>query len=133
MKLYDKRDDFNFPIANFPFICSNIPAAPACRVYIDVPELVVSFRIFFFSRRTNFLIYYINKFTVHNLPIVSGFFSKLITRFVTRLTRQVLLVEQELITLPEHLSSPPIFSGVRVTRSLDLYISFVDRCLSLLI
>ena len=28
-KLYDKRDDFNFPILNFPFVCSNIPAAPA--------------------------------------------------------------------------------------------------------
>ena len=28
-KLYDKRDDFNFPIVNLPFICSNIPAAPA--------------------------------------------------------------------------------------------------------
>jgi hypothetical protein len=28
-KLYDKRDDFNLPILNFPFICSNIPAAPA--------------------------------------------------------------------------------------------------------
>jgi hypothetical protein len=25
-QLYDKRDDFNFPIVNFPFICSNIPA-----------------------------------------------------------------------------------------------------------
>jgi hypothetical protein len=22
-KLYDKRDDFNFPIVNFPFICSS--------------------------------------------------------------------------------------------------------------
>ena len=32
-KLYDKRDDFNFPIVNFPFICSNIPAAPAHEVY----------------------------------------------------------------------------------------------------
>ena len=28
-KLYDKRDDFNFPIVNFPFICRYIPAAPA--------------------------------------------------------------------------------------------------------
>ena len=28
-KLYDKRVDFNFPIVNFPFICSNIPTAPA--------------------------------------------------------------------------------------------------------
>jgi hypothetical protein len=34
-KLYDKKDDFNFPIVNFPFICSNIPAAPAYGVYIS--------------------------------------------------------------------------------------------------
>ena len=34
-KLYDKRDDFNFPIVNFPFICSTIPAAPAYEVYIS--------------------------------------------------------------------------------------------------
>jgi len=32
-KLDDKRDDFNFPIVNFPFICSNIPAAPAYGEY----------------------------------------------------------------------------------------------------
>jgi hypothetical protein len=34
-QLYDKRDDFNILIVNFPFICSNIPAAPACEVYIS--------------------------------------------------------------------------------------------------
>jgi hypothetical protein len=34
-KLYDKRDDFNFLIVNFPFICSNIPATPAYVVYIS--------------------------------------------------------------------------------------------------
>ena len=56
--------------------------------------------------------------------------SWLITRFVTRLTRRVSLVEQELLTLQEHLSSPPVFSGVRVTRSLVLCVCFVDRCLS---
>jgi hypothetical protein len=50
--------------------------------------------------------------------------SWLITGFVTRLTRRVPLVEQELITLP-------VFSGVRVTRSLTLYICFVFRCLSI--
>ena len=54
----------------------------------------------------------------------------LITRFVTRLIRWVPLVEQKLFTLPEHLSSPPVFSGVRVTRSLVLYACFVDHCLS---
>ena len=30
----------------------------------------------------------------------------------------------------EHLSSPPIFSGVDITRSLILCVCFVDRCLS---
>jgi hypothetical protein len=52
-----------------------------------------------------------------------------ISGFVTRLTRRVPLVEQELLTLPEYLSSPPVFSGVRVTRSLVLCVCFVDRCL----
>jgi hypothetical protein len=56
--------------------------------------------------------------------------SWLITGFVARITRRVTLVEQELLTFPEHLSSPPVFSGVRVTRSLVLYVCFVDRCLS---
>ena len=35
MTLYDKRDDFKFPIVNSPFICSNIPAASAYGVYIS--------------------------------------------------------------------------------------------------
>ena len=39
-------------------------------------------------------------------------------------------MEQELSTFLEHLNSPPVFSGVRVTRSLVLYVCFVDRCLS---
>ena len=33
--IYRKGDDFKFPIVNFPFICSNIPAAPAYGVYIS--------------------------------------------------------------------------------------------------
>jgi hypothetical protein len=45
---------------------------------------------------------------------------RLIIGFVTRLTRRVPL---------EHLHSPA-FSGIRVTRTLTLYICFVDRCLS---
>ena len=56
--------------------------------------------------------------------------SWLITGFVTRLTRRVPLVERELPTLPEHLSSPLVFSYVHVTRSLALCVCFVDRCLS---
>jgi hypothetical protein len=37
--------------------------------------------------------------------------------FVTRLTPRVSLVEQELLTLREHPSSPPVFTGVRVSVS----------------
>jgi len=33
-KVPKSADDFNFPIVNVPFICSNIPAAPAYEVYI---------------------------------------------------------------------------------------------------
>ena len=57
--------------------------------------------------------------------------SRLITGFVTRLTRRVSLVDQELLTLPEHLSSAPVLSNVRVTRSLVLCVYFVDRFLSI--
>ena len=49
--------------------------------------------------------------------------SLLITGFVTRLTRRVPLLEQELLTLP-------VFSGIRVTRSLVLCVWFIDSCLS---
>ena len=41
--LYDKRDSFNFPIVNFPFICSNIPSAPAYGIaYLSVDMLFQS-------------------------------------------------------------------------------------------
>jgi hypothetical protein len=43
---------------------------------------------------------------------------------------RVLLIEQELPTLPEHLSSSPVLNGVRVTRSLVSCVCFVNRCLS---
>ena len=33
--LYDKRDDFNFHITNFPFRSSNIPSSPAYGVFIS--------------------------------------------------------------------------------------------------
>jgi hypothetical protein len=48
--------------------------------------------------------------------------SWLIIGFVTNLTWQMPLVEQELLTLLEHPSLPSVFSGVRVTRSLVLCI-----------
>ena len=37
-KLYDKRDPFSF---NFPFICGNIPSAPAYGVYVNSSIVMV--------------------------------------------------------------------------------------------
>ena len=50
--------------------------------------------------------------------------SWLIVGFVKRVTRRVPHVEQELLILPEHISSPLTFSGVRVAWSLVLCIMF---------
>jgi hypothetical protein len=33
--LYEKRDDLNFAINNFPFLISNVPFSPAYGVYIS--------------------------------------------------------------------------------------------------
>ena len=55
---------------------------------------------------------------------LSDLHSWLITGFVSRVTRWMPLVEQELLILPDHPSSPQVFSGVRVTRSLVLYVMF---------
>jgi len=53
-----------------------------------------------------------------------------ITWFTTRVTRRVPLVDQELLTLSEYLSSPPGFGGVRVARSLVFWVSllFIAGC-----
>ena len=34
-KIYDKRDDFNFEIVNFPFLDGDVPRSPSCDVYIS--------------------------------------------------------------------------------------------------
>ena len=45
-------------------------------------------------------------------------------KYVVSFDRKVLLMEQELLTLPEHLSSPPVFIGVGVNRSLASCVMF---------
>ena len=34
-KIYDKRDDFNFEIVNFPFLDGDVPRSPPYGVYIS--------------------------------------------------------------------------------------------------
>ena len=47
-----------------------------------------------------------------------------ISTFVTRATRRAPHLEQELLILPELLSSPPVFSGVHNARSLVFCVMF---------
>jgi hypothetical protein len=51
-----KRTDFNFPIVNFPFMCSNIPTAPAYRIctfpFIRYPTVCGSYHDIFVLRFT---------------------------------------------------------------------------------
>jgi hypothetical protein len=153
---------------NFPFICSNIPAAPAYEVYISqlirYSRACGSYQDFLdrglllirkllnqgflsvklksslrksYGRHHDLVDRYgisVSQMTMDMLhlsqTLPSPFLIHDITRFVTRLTRRAPLMEQELFTFPEHLSSSPILSGVRVTRSLALCICFVYRCLS---
>jgi hypothetical protein len=152
-RLRTKFYDENFPIVNFPFICSNIPAAPAygvnisqmirysraCGSYQDffdrgllltrkllnqgfhLVKLKSSLRKFYGDHHDLVDRYGISFTNNHGyVPLVvtisrSFPHSRLITGFVTRLTRRLPLVEQELLALPEHLCSPPVFRGVRVT------------------
>ena len=40
-KIYDKRDDFNFEIVNFPFVDGDVPRSPSYGVYISQLKLFV--------------------------------------------------------------------------------------------
>jgi hypothetical protein len=52
-QLYEKRDDFNLSIVNFPYlhVCSNIPASPAYRSLFDMQELLRQTISLLFSSR----------------------------------------------------------------------------------
>ena len=50
-KLYNKREDFNFRIVNFPFVCGNIPTAPTYGVGYNIPVSVVLMYPDFLDRR----------------------------------------------------------------------------------
>ena len=56
-KIYDKRDDFDFDIINFPFLDGDVPRRPSYGVYI--PQLIhfarASSHIADFNNRNKFL------------------------------------------------------------------------------
>ena len=73
----------------------------------------------------------VTEYLCHKWPRICAVFfphSWRINGFVTSVTRQVPLVEQEPLTLPEHLRSPTIYR-THGARSLIFVWCFVDRCL----
>ena len=69
-------------------------------------------------------LWYPQTFLMHNVQDYDSILST-----ITLLTMLNVWVGN-LLTCGQHLSLPPVFSWVRVTRSLVLYVCFVDRCLS---
>ena len=56
-KIYDKRDDFNFEIVNFPFLDGDVPRSPSYGVYISqlIPFARVCSNVDDFNNRNLFL------------------------------------------------------------------------------
>ena len=75
-------------------------------------------------------LYIIMFFRINNITVMLRTFYVCLNGSILQM-RPVPLVEQELPTLPEHMFSPSVFSGVHVARSLFSVCVFVDRCLSL--
>jgi hypothetical protein len=114
-KLYNKREDFNFPIVNFPFICSNIPEAPGYGEYISQ---LIRYSIAcgtyedFLDRRLLLTRKLLNQgFLLIKLKLSLRQFYGRHHDLVGRYGISVSLVEQELLTIPEHLCLPPVFCG----------------------
>ena len=41
-KIYDKRDDFNFEVVNFPFLNGDVPRSPSYGVYFSASSFCKS-------------------------------------------------------------------------------------------
>jgi hypothetical protein len=89
---------------------------------IDLIKSYIFLLIFLLKQHTSMVHYALHRNT-HEIPLVistSRFFPHvwLITEFVTRVAWRVPLMEQKLLTLLDHLSSPLVFSRARVAQSL---------------
>jgi hypothetical protein len=68
----------------------------------------------------------VKKFVVGKNDILNENYTKPLNVYhLTETSRRVSLVEQELLTLPEHMSSPTVFSRVLVTRTLVFFLCSV--------
>jgi hypothetical protein len=110
------RDDINFPIVNFPFIWSNIPAEPAWSIYLLVDMIfqslwhppVYQYRVAFTKEATEPRIprgatddQWSSICSIYRSQILSSFHLSSVITGLTRVTCWVPLVEQEHTTIME--------------------------------
>ena len=153
-KLYHKRDDFNFLIVNFPFICSNIPALPAYEVFISQLirysrpcssyHAVLDIWLQLTRKLLNQGFIVVTLRSLLQIVTVSIMTLLTVTEYLSQITTNMLRIYRKLYpvlssfiayhrvctksntgvtsgagTIPDNLSSsPPVFRGVSVARSL---------------
>ena len=107
-KIYNKRDDFNFEIVNFPFLDGDVPRSPSYGVYISL--------LIRFARVCS----NVNDFNNRNLfstakLLKQGYrynkIRKAFSKFYYRHSELIVKYMIGLITLLQHGISEPIFYG----------------------
>ena len=107
-KIYDKRDDFNFEIVNFPFLDGDVPRSPSYGVYIS--QLIRFARVYsnvdYFNNRNLFLSSKLLKqgYRYHKIR-------KAFSKFYYRHSELIVKYNIGLKTLLQQGISEPIFYG----------------------
>ena len=102
-KIYDKRDDFNFEIVNFPFFDGDVPRSPSYGVYISQ---LIRFARVCFNNRNLFLTAKLLKqgYRYHKIR-------KAFSKFCYRHSELIVKYNTGLKTLLQLAISEPIFYG----------------------
>ena len=112
-KIYDKRDDFNFEIVNFPFLDGDVPRSPSYGVYIS--QLIrfarVCSNVDDFNNRNLFL-------TAKVIGIIK--FEKAFSKFYHRHSELIVKYNIRLKTLLQQGTSESIFYGDLIYKSKPL-------------
>ena len=107
-KIYDKRDDFNFEIVNFPFLDGDVPRSPSYGVYIS--QLIRFARVYSnvddFNNRNLFLTAKLLKQGYRYHKILKAF-----SKFYHRHSELIVKYNIGLKTLLQRGISEPIFYG----------------------
>ena len=103
-KIYDKRDDFDFDIVNFPFLDGDVPRRTSYGVYIS--------QLIRFARASSNL----NDFNYRNKALTAKTFRKAFSKFYRRHSALLEKYSVSLKTLPQQGISEPEFYGDLVYR-----------------